>query len=166
MINYLQNEDLCQIGVKIADHIAADEAIADYCNNHFGKRITVYVGPPEAALPGTADAPYLFVHDLSKSEGASTNQHKYQCVFAAGIEISEADAKTDTSVVVFAGQQRLSELMTLIQDALYRYRKGCFPPSYIEQSIPGLPGDNIGHWEGFMVAQWSIETPLGKRVIF
>ena len=31
MINYLQNEDLCSIGVAIAEHLAKDEAIYDFC---------------------------------------------------------------------------------------------------------------------------------------
>lgn len=163
MIDYLQNEDLCHIGVAIAEHLSKDDAVNEYCSTHFGQKLNLFVGPPEAALPSDNLTPYAFVHDLSKAEGASTNEHKYQCVISVGISTNEENSTTDTGVVVFAGQQRTSELMTLIQDALYRYDGGCTPPSYIEQSIPSLPGNNPDHWEGFIIAQWMMVTPLGRQ---
>ena len=163
MIDYLQNEDLCQIGVAVAEHLARDKVLNKFCTNHFGSNLNIFVGPPEAYLPGEASTPYVFVHDLSKAEGASVTEHKYQCVLSVGITTDEQDATTDTGVVVFAGQQRTSELMTLIQDALNRYDNGCNPPSYLEQSIPSLPGNNPDHWEGFIVAQWVLSTPIGRQ---
>ena len=163
MINYLQNEDLCSIGVAIAEHLAKDEALNDFCHTHFGEALNLFVGPHEAALPSDNLTPYVFVHDLSKAEGAAVTEHKYQCVLSVGISCSEENATTDSGVIVFAGQQRTSELMTLIQDALNRYDNGCNPPGYIEQSIPSLPGNNPDHWEGFIVAQWVLSTPIGRQ---
>ena len=156
MINYLQNEDLCSIGVAIAEHLAQDEALHNFCHTHFGAALNLFVGPPEASLPSDNLTPYVFVHDLSKAEGAAVTEHKYQCVLSVGISCSEENATTDSSVIVF-------ELMTLIQDALNRYDNGCNPPSYLEQSIPSLPGNNPDHWEGFIVAQWVLSTPIGRQ---
>ena len=156
MINYLQNEDLCSIGVAIAEHLAQDEALHNFCHTHFGAALNLFVGPPEASLPSDNLTPYVFVHDLSKAEGAAVTEHKYQCVLSVGISCSEENATTDSSVIVF-------ELMTLIQDALKRYDNGCNPPSYLEQSIPSLPGNNPDHWEGFIVAQWVLSTPIGRQ---
>lgn len=163
MINYLQNEDLCSIGVAVAEHLAKDEGIEEFCQAHFGTSLKLFVGPPEAALPGEPLTPYVFIHDLSKAEGASVTEHKYQCILSVGISTTEEDASTESGVVVFSGQQRTSELMTLIQDSLNRYNDGCNPPSYLEQSIPSLPGNNPEHWEGFIVAQWLLNTPIGKQ---
>lgn len=163
MINYLQNEDLCHVGASVADCLAEDAEISAFCQSYFGKELNLFVGPPETALPTDELAPYAFVHDLSKAEGASVTEHKYQCIISVGLNTREEDATTDSGVVVFAGQQRTSELMTLIQDALYRYKDGCNPPNYIEQSIPSLPGNNPDHWEGFIVAQWVLSTPIGRQ---
>ena len=163
MINYLQNEDLCSIGVAIAEHLAQDEALHNFCHTHFGAALNLFVGPPEASLPSDNLTPYVFVHDLSKAEGAAVTEHKYQCVLSVGISCSEENATTDSSVIVFAGQQRTTELMTLINDSLNRYDNGCNHHRHLEQSIPSLPGNNPDHWEGFIVAQWVLLTPIGRQ---
>lgn len=170
MIDYLQNEDLCSVGAKLGDHIAADEAIKAYCQKHFGKDLTIYVGPQEAMLPQETEVPFLFIHDFQKSEGANITKAMYQCMFSVGVvvqyqpkQIENISSQTDNGVIVFEGQQLCSELMSLVQDALYQYKDGCQPPTTIEQMIPGVAGDNLGFWEGFMAAVWELEIPIGQQ---
>ncbi len=170
MIDYLQNEDLCSVGAKLGDHIAADEAIKAYCQKHFGKDLTIYVGPQEAMLPQETEVPFLFIHDFQKSEGANITKAMYQCMFSVGVvvqyqpkQIENISSQTDNGVIVFEGQQLCSELMSLVQDALYQYKDGCQPPTNIEQMIPGVAGDNLGFWEGFMAAVWELEIPIGQQ---
>ena len=70
LVSYLQNEDLCSVGVKLGDSLAADPSLKTYCEAHFGRILNIFVGPPEAYIPEDGDTPYLFLHDFSKSEGA------------------------------------------------------------------------------------------------
>lgn len=170
MIDYLQNEDLCSIGAKIGDHIAADEAIKTYCQKHFGKDLTIYVGPQEAMLPQDTEVPFLFVHDFQKNEGASITKAMYQCMFSVGVvvpyepgNIQSCSTQTDKGVIVFDGQKLCSELMSFVQDALYQYKDGYQPPTTIEQMVPGITGDNLGFWEGFMIAQWDLPISIGQQ---
>lgn len=170
MIDYLQNEDLCSVGAKLGDHIAADEAIKAYCQKHFGKDLTIYVGPQEAMLPQETEVPFLFIHDFQKSEGANITKAMYQCMFSVGVvvqyqpkQIENISSQTDNGVIVFEGQKLCSELMSLVQDALYRYKGGCQPPTTIEQMIPGVAGDNLGFWEGFMAAVWELDISIGQQ---
>lgn len=163
MIDYLQNEDLCSIGVKIADHIATDDTIKTYCQAHFGKELTIFVGPQEATIPDELQAPFLFIHGFEKSEGSNITQAQYQCMISVGIVADESNATTATGVVVYAGQQRCSELMTLVQDSLYRYKGCCQPPAVVEQMLPGITGDNLDCWQGFMIAQWDLPISIGQQ---
>lgn len=163
MVTNLQNEDLTAVGALLADHLAADTAINDYCIEHFNRAPTIIVGPPEMYLPGEDEGPYIFIHDFAKSEGATITQAVYQCIFAVGIVTDEEYATTDSGVIVLTGQQRTSELMTLVQDALYRYKNGCQPPNTVEQNMPSLPDANKSHWIGFIAAIWELPISIGGQ---
>ena len=163
LIDYLQNEDLCSVGVKLGEHLAADQQLIDYCNEHFGKAATIIVGPPEAYMPDADDAPYIFLHDFGKNEGANQTSALYECVVTVGIATDEVDAISDAGVKIFAGQQRVSEMLTLLQDSLYRYKDSCQPPAKVEQLMPGMPGNNPQHWEGFLSATWELPLSIGEQ---
>lgn len=163
LVDYLQNEDLCSIGVKLGTHLATDAAIKTYCEAHFGQSLNIYVGSPEAYIPKAGDTPYLFLHDFSKNEGAGITKAEYECVIKIGIATDEQDAVTEEGVRIFSGQQRISELLTLIEDALYRYKNYCQPPTRVEQLTPAPPGNNLAYWEGYLVAVWSLDIPLGGQ---
>lgn len=81
LISYLQNEDLCSIGAKLAAHIAADQELARYCDMHFGKNLTIIVGPPEAYMPQDINAPYLFIHDFGKAEALPSTRRLMSVFF-------------------------------------------------------------------------------------
>lgn len=166
LVSYLQNEDLCSVGVKLGDSLAADPSLKTYCEAHFGRVLNIFVGPPEAYIPEDGDTPYLFLHDFSKSEGAGVAKAEYQCVIKIGITTDEKNAVTDKGVQVFSGQQRISELLTLIEDALFRYKNGCQPPTHVEQLTLAPPGNNLAYWEGYLVAAWTLDLPIGGRNIF
>lgn len=169
MVKNLQNEDLCSIGVKIADWLAQDEAVQEYCRENFGRLLTVYVAPPEAWMPREDSAPYAFIHGLAKSEGANITQAEYQCCLCIGVSVDKADnAVTGSGVIVDPGVQRTSELMSLLQDALYRYggEDGCTPPAIVEQSVATCVGDSATHWEGFMAAVWRLPITIGGQYHF
>lgn len=163
LMENLQNEDLTAVAVEIADCIANDQAIAEYCMNHFGKGLTIFVGPPEAALPTIDDAPLVFVSDVNKNEGLK-NTAEYSAVVEVGLNVLEKNAMNDSGVIVLVGHQRTSELLTLIQDALNRYH--CHPPTEVEQYLPGLLGENPNFWQGFMSVTWQLDLPLGRKIKF
>lgn len=163
LMNNLQNEDLTAVAVKIADCIANDQAITEYCVDNFGKAPTIYVGPPEAALPTIDDAPLVFVSDANKNEGLKTTA-EYSAIVEVGLNVTEENAMTDSGVIVLVGHQRTSEFLTLIQDALNRYH--CHPPTEVEQYLPGLLGENPNFWQGFMSVTWQLDLPLGRKIEF
>ena len=166
MVKNLQNEDLCEISVKLAAHIDSDEAIGAYCEANFGKKLAIYVGMPEALLAGPDNEPYIAIHDLAKAEGARISKATYSCVITVSIQTEEECADYGPNIIVSAQHQRLSELMTLVQDALNTYRGGCQPPSSVESIVVGPPGDNPNHWMGFIAPVWELNLPLGNRIIF
>lgn len=166
MVKNLQNEDLCEISMKLATHIDADEALGEYCETKFGKKLAIYVGMPEALLMDLDDGPYIAIHDFAKIEGARLSKATYSCIIALSIQTEEECADYGPNVVVSAQHQRLSELMTLVQDALNTYKGGCQPPASVETIIAGPPGDNPNHWMGFIAPVWELNLPLGNRIIF
>ncbi len=167
MVNYLQNEDLVSVGVKLSDCIATDPDVIDYCQKHFGKKITAIVGADEASIPGENYTPYVFLNALSKNEGATSKLAQYEVYFCIGISSEENDAAdTDNGIIVLTGAQRLSELMTLIQNALNTYKNSCRPPSTVESTIFGRVGNSPTHWMGAIAAVWQMELAMGEKFEF
>lgn len=165
MNSYLQNEDLTNIAVKLGSTIYSNETLQSYCEMHFGKKMSVFVGVQEPDLLNESLAPFCFIHDMGKAEGAERKRHQYQAVFGVGLSIHEEDAVFE-GVRVTAGHQRVSEVLTLIQDALNGYKGGCMPPNEIEQNVIGMPGNNPHFWQGFLFCVWSLDTSIGGHQEF
>lgn len=169
MVNNIQNEDMVSVGVKLSECIAADPDVIEYCQKHFGKKITVIVGADEASIPGENFTPYVFLNALSKNEGATSKMVQYEVYFCIGISSTENDAAgTDNGIIVLTGAQRLSELMTLIQNALNTYKKpnSCNPPDKVEATIFGRVGNSPTHWMGAIAAVWQMELAMGEKFEF
>lgn len=169
MVDYLQNEDLVSVGVKLSECIVDDPDVVDYCEKHFGKKITAIVGVDEASIPDERCTPYVFLNALSKNEGARVSTAQYEVYFCIGISAEENDsASTENGTIVLNGAQRLSELMTLIQNALNTYKKpnSCNPPSKVEATIFGRVGNSSTHWMGAIAAVWQIELAIGEKFEF
>lgn len=167
MVNNIQNEDMVSVGVKLSECIAADPDVIEYCQKHFGKKITVIVGADEASIPGENYTPYVFLNALSKNEGAILEVAQYEVYFCIGISSAENDAAdTDNGIIVLTGAQRLSELMTLIQNALNTYGDTCKPPNKVEATIFGRVGNSPTHWMGAIAAVWQMELPIGGKIEF
>lgn len=167
MVNNIQNEDMVSVGVKLSECIAADPDVIEYCQKHFGKKITVIVGADEASIPGENYTPYVFLNALSKNEGATSKMAQYEVYFCIGISSAENDAAdTDNGIIVLTGAQRLSELMTLIQNALNTYDDTCKPPNKVEATIFGRVGNSPTHWMGAIAAVWQMELPIGGKIEF
>ena len=137
-----------------------------YCEANFGKKLTVYVGMLGALLAGTDSEPYIAIHDFAKVEGAGTSKATYACIIAVSIQTDEECADYGPNVVVSAQHQRLSELMSLIQDSLNTYKGGCQPPTSVETIVAGPQGDNLNQWTGFIAPTWEISLPLGGKIPF
>lgn len=163
LLNCLQNEDLTQVAVKIADCIATDSAIEEYCMNNFNKSASVYVGPPEALLPTEEDTPLIVVNDMSKNEGLKESAD-YSAVIFVGVSVEPSAVLTEGGAKVLSGHQKVSELLTLIQDALNRYN--CHPPETVEQYLPGLLGESPTLWHGYMAVNWQLDLPIGQQYKF
>lgn len=169
MVSYLQNEDLVSVGIKLSECIAADPDVIEYCQEHFDKKLTVIVGADEASIPDENYTPYVFLNALSKNEGARPTSAQYEAYFCIGICSAENDyAETEKGTIVLTGAQRLSELMTLIQNALntYKKRNSCMPPSTVEATIFGRVGNSPTHWMGAIAAVWQLELTLGEKFEF
>lgn len=167
MVQYLQNEDLVSVGVKLSECIAADPDVNEYCQSHFGKKLTVIVGADEASIPDENYTPYVFLNALSKNEGARSTSAQYEVYFCIGISSAENDsADTENGTIVLTGAQRLSELMTLIQNALNTYNDTCNPPGKVEATIFGCVGNSPTHWMGAIAAVWQIDLPMGGKIEF
>lgn len=167
MVSYLQNADLVSVGIKLSECIAADPDVIEYCQEHFGKKLTVIVGADEASIPDEGNTPYVFLNALSKNEGARPTSAQYEAYFCIGISSAENDtADAENGTIVLTGAQRLSELMTLVQNALNTYKNNCNPPSTVEATIFGRVGNSPTHWMGAIAAVWQIDLPMGGKIEF
>lgn len=170
LVKWAQNEDLAGIGQKLAEHLAKDTALIEWCHKNFGKNQTIVIAPPqEHLLPRVEQTPYIALHDFRKAEGKVTKA-RYQCILAIGIDCSSEDmVETGEGILHYAGQMLLSEYMTLIEDALFRYGEAegnCHPVDKVEAYLAGLVSDNPNHWEGFLYAVWELPICIGSRNIF
>lgn len=163
----MQNQDLTQLGAKIADYLSRDINIDNYCQMRFNSSLNVFVGPTEAEMPGEELCPYLFLHDISKTEGPSLSTATYEAVISVGIYTEDGPAMAG-AVQINSGQQYCSELMTLIQKSLYNYKndQSCLPPNRVESYLPLPPYASQYHWEGFLVVSWEIELYMGAEINF
>nr|DAY74281.1 MAG TPA: hypothetical protein [Caudoviricetes sp.] len=166
LVENLQNENLTEIGVRIGNHIITDEQVQQYCQEHFEKKLNVIISQYEAYEPVIDDTPYLIIHDISKHEGAYNKTPSYQCMVGVGICSAGEFVVTDKGVLVNDGQQRVSELLQLVQDSLNRYKGGCQPPTDVEALVAGVVGNNPLHWQAWLAATWQIEIPIGYKFDF
>lgn len=164
----MQNQDLTELGVKIAKHLASDTEIRDYCVEHFDKDLSLFVGPPDDQVPSEQQCPYIFLHDLTKTEGLDLTTASYSVVLGVGVYTEDAVALCSDIIEVNAGQQYCSELMTLVQKSLYQYKTktSCLPPSSVESYLPLPPYASKFHWEGFIAVTWDVELYMGADIKF
>ena len=66
----LQNLDISETLISLGNFLQNDSAIQDFCMDHFGEPIKVYVGDfVRKTIPTSADCPYIVLTDFKKKEG-------------------------------------------------------------------------------------------------
>lgn len=127
-----------QILINAATAIMADERIAAYCVEHFGRGLAINVGAYANGIPGKEASPFLWIHaadDENESEGAdetfSVRMVVGGCVLGADgeryIENVVAE-RTDTAngLTVNGGNQVVEDLRDLIIKVVRDCKAGAF----------------------------------------
>lgn len=159
----LQNQNLTEFAQYWGDVLIGNTALQTYCYTKFGKNFTVVIAPPEHDLPGAEDTPCIFLHNPEKAEGMNQTKCLYSFIISVGITTDDPDIITAAGTRVMAGQKYMSDILELIQDAVYA---DCKAPAKIEQGIPALGGANPSYWAGFMSVTWEVDIPLGTTNYF
>ena len=162
----MQNVNFVKMGVELAEHLKNDVDINNFCQDAFGKGISILVGDPtDSLLPTEEDAPYIFLWGFKKKEGTTIKDTaEYECNFGCGVSEKD-DSETDSGIVVAGGFERVSELMNLVQHSLFGFRDSCKPPDVVEADVMGAIESSNTHWAGNITATWKVPQTLGMGEI-
>lgn len=162
----MQNVNFVKMGVELAEHLKNDGDIKNFCQDTFGKDVSILVGDPtDRLLPTEEDAPYIFLWGFKKKEGTTIKDPaEYQCNFGCGVSEKD-DSETDSGIVIAGGFERVSELMNLVQHSLFGFKEGCKPPDVVEADVMGALESTNTHWAGNITATWKVPQTLGMDEI-
>ena len=155
----LQNLDVSDTLLSLGEFIKNDNLIQEFCEQHFGNELSIYVGDfTRKTIPSAADCPYIVFTDFTKKEGQNIEFAEYKTTAFIGVT-------SDESVVVVDGILMPdvfdvgAKFMTLIETVFNDKEKRNRPLSRVDTSGP-YPLD-VRHWVGKMDLTWRIYQTLG-----
>lgn len=84
---------------RAATAIAENEAIRDFCVEHFGRGLAVHVGAYAAAVPGERDAPFCWITPVEDNEALKEDDLFSVLFVVGGLVTGENGEKVITYVV-------------------------------------------------------------------
>lgn len=162
----MQNVNFVKMGVELAEHLKNDGDIKNFCQDIYGKDISILVGDAtDSFRPTEDDAPYIYMWGFSKKEGTTIKDPaEYQCNFGCGVSDKD-NSETESGIVIAGGFERVSELMNLVQHSLFGFNEGCKPPDVVEADVMGAIESSNTHWAGNITATWKVPQMLGMGEI-
>ena len=155
----LQNLDISDTLISLGNFLKEDEAIQEFCEDHFDESLKVYVGDfVRKTIPTSADCPYIVLTDFKKKEGQNIEFCEYQVVLLVGLTSDEALVNVE-DVLMLDVYDVGAKFMTLIEDVFNDKTKRNRPLSRCETDGP-YPLD-VKHWVGRMNLTWRIYQTLG-----
>jgi hypothetical protein len=162
----IQNTDIADAQLRIADYLLTDTNIIDFCNTQFGKAPTVYaMDMRRKFIPTVKDCPYIVVYNFKKLEGMHVDFARYTATIVIGVsgDSNKELAKDDKGVIFDDTSDVCAKFMTLVQGVLNNYNDKTRPLSRCESNGPGPVETDGSHWVGFLNVQWRIFQTLGTN---
>lgn len=112
----MQSISIESILTKIRNALLADVAISDFCQVHYAKDPTLYIGFDVRNAPSDAQCPAIIVFPGVKVEGEEIDEWQYEVTVSWSIV--NASKITTNGAVEFAGVYESSQLGQLIYNCL------------------------------------------------
>ena len=160
----IQNTNLSDAQLKIADYLKTDANIKSFCNEQFNKEVKVYaMDMLRKRIPTAKDAPYIVVFDFAKLEGLHVEFARYTATIVVGVsgDSNKSLATTESGVLFDDTADVCGNFMTLVQQELNVYKNKSRPLARCETSGPGPIEADGSHFAGFLKVQWRIYPTLG-----
>ena len=157
-----------QILVNLARAIQADERIASYCTEHFGRALAINVGAYANGIPGEDSSPFLWIHAADdENESVGDDETFVARLVVAGcvkgpdgeqyIETVEVPrSETVNGLTVNGGNQIVEDLRDIIVSVVRSAKAGAYPIRIrrVENDISHFPLE----WAEFYVEYNEPET--------
>ena len=102
----------------VASSIKAHQPLIDFCNDTYGKLITIYSGLDMLNPPQSDIAPFTILYrDVTTLGQAVKSSSSYVLTVQTAIEDPSID-DTDTQIIKYLGEENITTLSMLIYDAI------------------------------------------------
>lgn len=158
MVQTLQLSDIVR---KMCNALRNDQALNDFCEERYGKLLTILVGVNTKQLPAKMDCPFIVISPGSKSEGVGDAEHQYKisvawCVYNGA-------SVTENGVTEYLGVYETDDMGQLIYKALVTLNPDN-PIKHIDYSVDGMT--NFPQFSGHMEATIVIPVVLGGTITY
>lgn len=109
--------DINALITTLTDAVAADNAVATYCDTTYNTTLTVYENCDSREDPPASACPLVIMSALQKSGGMGL-QEKTHSIGASVVVHDEAKDTTDAGVVRYLGGRRVEALRKLVLAAI------------------------------------------------
>jgi hypothetical protein len=133
----------------IRDVLAADAAIAAWCQTNFSKKPTIYTGIDENKPPPESEYPVIAVVEIKQLYGETHNKKSWDIIIGCGVVQEEIVVDEIAKTKTFSGFIQAEQLRNLVQEALakanfakisYRGESGQISgyPMFVSYTIPTI----------------------------
>lgn len=156
---------MVEMSRKLAEYLKNSQTLDDYCQQEFGKGITVAVEYANTnEVPDINSVPYLMVYNAGKVEGLA-KQAEYSCDLVVGVS-SEAAGEdnyvvTDSEVYILRSYKLASDIIQIIQQELNNYKDKKLPPKVFQVVFTGEVDQAGRLWTALIHLEWEFEQILG-----
>lgn len=85
--------------VNLANKIAADDSVRDYCIAHFGRGLAVHVGAYAQCVPSADDSPFLWITPREESEDKNADEVFTARLVVGGCVTGDGGEKVITNII-------------------------------------------------------------------
>ena len=161
----IQNVDMTEAALKVADDIKNSSAIKDFISEQFqAEELKVFVGDMlRVQIPRAEDTPYIVLFDWKKREGIDTEFCKYTCTIAIGVGCGARPefVESDNGVLLLDAYDVSNKFAQLIIDVINKRKNGDRPLSSVEMEGPYVIDADGGHWGTLLECTWRIYQTMG-----
>ena len=161
----IQNVDLTEASLRVAEDLKNDASIKDFVYEQFKtKNLKVLVGDMlHIQYPRATDTPYIVLVDWEKREGLDVEFCKYTCSIAIGVGCGARPELIDAGngVLMIDAYDVSSKFAQLIIDVINKRNNGNRPLSSVEMKGPYVIDADGGHWGVLLDCTWRIYQTMG-----
>lgn len=99
----MQNVNFVKMGVELAERLKNDGDIKNFCQDTFGKDVSILVGDPtDRLLPTEEDAPYIFCGASKRKKAPRLKTLQNTSAISAVVSAKRTTAKPTAALLLLA----------------------------------------------------------------